>query len=113
VPVPVDGPHFAYALHPLPRNRLGQRWRWELWHGATLVAAGWRLTHQHAERALCTAASRRGHAQLGLQPLRPDRSFPASGLSAGRPVRVDCGAFECTLIPRRPGAAGWQPAMAV
>jgi hypothetical protein len=113
VPVPVDGPQFAYALHPLPRNRLGQRWRWELWHGAALVAAGWRLTLAHAERALCTAASRRGHAQLGVHPLRPDRSFPASGFSAGMPVRLDCGAFECTLVPRRPGAAGWQPAIAV
>ena len=113
MPLPVDGPQFAYALHPLPRNRLGQRWRWELWHGATLVAAGWRLTLQHAERALCTAASRRGHAQLGLHPLRPERTPAPGGLSAGAAVRVDCGAFECTLVPRRPGAAGWQPAIAV
>lgn len=113
MPLPDDGPQFAYALHPLPPGRLGLRWRWELWHGASLVAAGWRLTLQQAERALCTAASRRGHAQLGVHALRPDRNWPVSGLSAGLPIRLDCGTFECTLVPRLPGAAGWQPAMAV
>jgi hypothetical protein len=110
----VDVPQFAYALHPLPTNRVGlRRWRWELWHGASLVAAGWRLTQDHAERALCTAASRRGHAHLGVHPLRPERTRKPGGLSAGAPVRLDCGAFECTLVPRLPGAAGWTPAMAV
>jgi hypothetical protein len=109
-----DGPEFAYALHPLPPSHVGlRRWRWELWHGATLVAAGWRLSQQHAERALCVAASKRGHAQLGLHPLRPERAWPAGGLSAGRAIHLDCGAFTCTLVPRLPGAAGWQPAMAV
>ena len=111
--MPVDGPQFAYALHPMPRSRLGRRWRFELWQGSTLVAAGWRLTLAHAERALCTAASRRGHAALGLHPLRPDRTAPDEGLTAGLPVRLDCGGFQCTLVPRLPGAAGWQPAMAV
>src|SRR5689334_17423445 len=110
----VEGLQFSYALHALPPGRLPfRRWRWELWHGATLVAAGWRLSLQHAERALCTAASRRGHAQLGLHPLHPERSWPVGGLSAGLAIRLDCGAFECTLVPRLPGAAGWQPAMAV
>ncbi|HEU4976624.1 MAG TPA: hypothetical protein VFT50_16140 [Baekduia sp.] len=113
----VDGPEFAYALHPLPPNRVGlRRWRWELWHGATLLAAGWRLTQEHAERALCTAASKRGHAQLGLHPLRPDRASANAGggaLAAGAAVRLDCGAFECVLVPRLPGAAGWTPAVAV
>jgi hypothetical protein len=114
VPVRVDGPQFSYALHSLPPNRVGlRRWRWELWHGAALLAAGWRLTQEHAERALCTAASRRGHAQLGLHPLRPERTAPASGLSAGAAVRIDCGAFECMLVPRLPGAAGWTSALAV
>jgi hypothetical protein len=114
VPLNVDGPRFAYALHPLPPNRVGlRRWRWELWHGAALVAAGWRLSQEHAERALCTAASRRGHAQLGLHPLRPERAWRTSGLSVGAEVLIDCGAFECVLVPRLPGAAGWQPAMAV
>jgi hypothetical protein len=109
----LDAPHFAYALHPLPPSGLGlRRWRWELWHGATLVAAGWRLSQEHAERALCTAASRRGHAQLGLHPLRPERAAADSGLVAGAPVRLDCGAFECLLVPRLPGAAGWTPALA-
>jgi hypothetical protein len=112
----VDGPQFAYALHPLAPGRAGlRRWRWELWHGAGLVAAGWRHTLEQAERALCTAASRRGHAHLGLHPLRPERAAAsgAAGLGAGAPVRVDCGAFECLLVPRLPGAAGWTPAVAV
>jgi hypothetical protein len=109
-----DGPNFAYALHPLPPNRVGlRRWRWELWHGAAMVAAGWRLTQEHAERALCTAASRRGHAQLGLHPLRPERATIPGALAAGVAVRLDCGAFECGLHPRLPGAAGWTPAVAV
>ena len=114
MPLPVDGPQFAYALHPLPPSRMGlRRWRWELWHGAALVAAGWRLSMEHAERAICLAASRRGHAMLGLHPLRPDRTAAGAGLAAGAPVRVDCGAFECLLEPRLPGAAGWTPAVAV
>jgi hypothetical protein len=109
-----DGPRFAYALHSLPPNRVGlRRWRWELWHGAHLVAAGWRLSQEHAERALCTAASRRGHAQLGLHPLRPERARRTGGLGLGAEVRLDCGAFECVLFPRRPGGAGWQSALAV
>jgi hypothetical protein len=111
VPLRADGPRFAYALHPLPPNRVGlRRWRWELWHGAALVAAGWRLSQEHAGRALCAAASRRGHAQLGLAPLRPEPASAPGGLSAGAAVRVDCGAFHCVLVPRLPGAAGWTPA---
>jgi hypothetical protein len=114
VPLSVDGPQFAYAFHPLPPSRAGlRRWRWELWHGASLVAAGWRLSKEHAERALCTAASKRGHAQLGLHPLRPDRTAAPGGLGAGAPVKLDCGAFECELVPRLPGAAGWAPATAI
>lgn len=111
----VDGPEFAYALHQLPPSRVGlRRWRWELWHGAALLAAGWRLTQGHAEHALCTAASRRGHAHLGLHPLRPERASAVAGaLGAGAEVRLDCGAFECRLVPRLPGARGWTPAVAV
>jgi hypothetical protein len=111
----VDAPEFAYALHPLPPSRAGlRRWRWELWHGAALVAAGWRHSSEHAQQALCAAASRRAHALLGLHALRPDRAAARSaGLEAGAAVRVDCGAVECVLVPRLPGAAGWTPAIAV
>jgi hypothetical protein len=111
----VDGPEFAYALHPLPPNRVGlRRWRWELWQGAMLLAAGWRASQGHAQRALCTAASRRAHALLGVHPLRPDHvAVSSTGLEAGAAVRVDCGAIECLLVPRLPGAAGWTPAVAV
>lgn len=99
---------FAYALHQLPPSRMGlRRWRWELWHGATLLAAGWRLSHQQAQNALCAAASRRGHALLGVHPLRPHRTRPARGLPHPGAVQVDCGAFSCLLVPRLPGATGW------
>ena len=38
-PMPtVEGLQFAYALHPVPPGRLPfRRWRWELWHGSTMV----------------------------------------------------------------------------
>jgi hypothetical protein len=105
---------FAYALHPLPANRVGlRRWRFELWQGPTLLAAGWRLSEEHAQRALCAAASRRGHALLGLHPLRPDRVATQATLTTRGPVRLDCGAFTCLLVPRRPGARGWSEALAV
>ena len=43
----VEGLQFAYALYALPPGRLPfGRWRWELWHGATMVAAGWRLSRR-------------------------------------------------------------------
>ncbi len=108
-----DGPEghvaeFAYALHPLPVSRMGlRRWRWELWQGAAMVAAGWRLSRQQAESALCAAASRRGHALLGVHPLRPHHTKPARDLPHVGAVRLDCGAFSCLLVPRRPGALGW------
>jgi hypothetical protein len=114
VPPTSDLAAFAYALHPLPPSRVGvRRWRWELWHGAALVAAGWRLSQHHAERALCAAASRRGHAMLGVHPLHPDRAAAGPGLAEGAAARLDCGSFTCVLVPRLPGAAGWTPAVAV
>jgi hypothetical protein len=90
---------FTYALHPLPTGRVPfRRWRWELWHGASLLAAGWRLSPQHAERALSTAASRFAHARHGLHLLHPDR---ASALGRfGATVRIECGAITCVLVPR-------------
>jgi hypothetical protein len=99
---------FAYALHPLPPSRTGlRRWRWELWHGAVMLAAGWRLTRHQAEKAICTAASRRGHQLLGVHALRPERAHVARKLPHPGAVPVDCGGFSCLLVPRRPGALGW------
>ena len=36
---------FSYVVHELPRDRLPfRRWRFELWQGPRLEAAGWRAT---------------------------------------------------------------------
>lgn len=95
-----DVHEFAYALRLLPPGRVGfRRWRWELWHGASLLAAGWRLSRQHAERALRAAASRAGHARLGVHPLDPERNRASGEFRAGAVVRVDCGALTCVLVP--------------
>ena len=96
-----DGPSFEYALHHLPPGRVGfRRWRWELWEGALLLASGWRLSPGDAERALRIAASRRAHERIGLSVLRPDRARALDRFIPGRPVRVDCGAVACVLVPR-------------
>ena len=96
-----DPPAFSYALHRLPPGRLGvRRWRWELWHGVALLAAGWRSTSQDAERALRSAASRRAHELRGLLALRPDRARPLNPFAPGAVVRLDCGALTCLLVPK-------------
>jgi hypothetical protein len=61
-------PVFEYAVEPLRGRR---RWRWELWDGATLLAAGWHPSSRHAELAVRTAAATRAHERLGLKVLRP------------------------------------------
>ena len=51
--VDASGPAFEYDLRLLPRGRFTfRRWRFELWHGPRLLAAGWRTSEDHAERAL-------------------------------------------------------------
>ena len=93
-----------YALHPLPPGRHGfRRWRWELWHGASLLATGWRTTEGHAERALRSAASRFAHRMLGLHPLRPEAAVVAGRF--GAVAELDCGAVRCVLIPKAPPGA--------
>ena len=73
----VQGLLFSYALHPLPPGRMPfLRWRWELWHGATMIAAGWRLSRPQAARALRQRAAEFGHRLFGLpapagEPPRP------------------------------------------
>ena len=58
----IHGLEFAYALYRLPPGRLPfSRWRWELWHGSNLVAAGWRLARPDAGRALRVRAAEFGH----------------------------------------------------
>ena len=86
----VEGLQFAYALYALPPGRLPfGRWRWELWHGATMVAAGWRLSRPQAGRALRLHAAEFGHRLFGLpaparEPLDGRRRPPPGRRRAAR-----------------------------
>jgi hypothetical protein len=100
--IPVEGLRFAYALHPLPPGRFGfSRWRYELWHGAGLHAAGWCPTRRGAERALRRHAARVGHAIFGLRPdPRVIDAVGAGPVPRGASVRLDAGPVHLTLVPR-------------
>ena len=97
----VEGLVFAYALYPLPPGRLPfRRWRWELWHGATMIAAGWRFSRPQAGRALRLSAAEFGHRLFGLPA--PTRR-PADGdgdLRPGTAERLAIGSITCLLVPR-------------
>lgn len=98
VPI-VEGLSFSYALHELAPGRLPfRRWRWELWHGARLEAAGWRLTERDAARALRLHGSRVGHRLFGLRPPGEDVA-PTPALRPGAAVRVRHGAVAFNLVP--------------
>jgi hypothetical protein len=62
-------PEFEYAIEMLPPSRIGRRWRWELWRGASLLAAGWRLSPKGAQQAVRAAALRRVYQSRGVVPL--------------------------------------------
>jgi hypothetical protein len=99
VPI-VEGLSFGYAVHELPPGRLPfRRWRWELWHGARLEAAGWRLTRRDAERALHAHATRVGHAIFGLRPPGPDVRASGPELGPGMAVRIETGTVAFSLVP--------------
>lgn len=99
--MPDEALAFEYDLRPLPRGPLAfTRWRWELWHGTVLRAAGWRTSPGDAELALCRAASYWAHAALGVHALRPERARASRSFAPGAMVRVDCGGFFCVLAPR-------------
>src|SRR4051794_41915544 len=77
----VEGLEFRYALHMLPPGRLPfARWRWELWHGERMLAAGWRGSERDAGRAVCKQASGLAHPPFGPRP--PPRPPPGA---AARP----------------------------
>ena len=79
----VQGLEFAYALYALPPGRLPfRRWRWELWHGPTLVASGWRLARPDAGAR--AARARRG---VRLPAVRP----PRAAARRARPGARTCG----------------------
>jgi hypothetical protein len=97
----VEGLVFAYALYPLPPGRLPfRRWRWELWHGANLVAACWRLARPDAGRALRVHASEFGHRLFGLPAPARHPHTGRGDLRPGTAERLAIGAISCTLVPR-------------
>ena len=105
----VHGLEFAYALYALPPGRLPfRRWRWELWHGSTLVASGWRLARSDAGRALRVRAAEFGCRLFGLPaPPPPAPRGAAADLRPGATERVVIGPITCLLVPReldRPAA---------
>lgn len=93
-------PEFHYVIEPLPPSHLGRRWRWQLWRGERLVAAGWNLGERRAHRALRRAASRAAHEHAGVLALHPDRTTIDRPLSRGATVRLVCDAAACLLVPR-------------
>ena len=102
----VEGLSFSYVLHEMPRGRFPfRRWRFELWHGARLEAAGWRTTERDAAGALRRHGSRVGHAMFGLRA--PDGgAVPGGAFTPGAAVRVEHGAVAFALVPRHLDAEG-------
>src|SRR5258705_12995920 len=96
----VEGIRFGYQLHPLPLGRFGfRRWRYELWHGNHLHAAGWCTTRRAAERALRRHATRVGHAMFGLTP-SPDAIAAGEGeIPLGASPPVGAGAVAPPPVP--------------
>lgn len=91
---------FHYAVQALPPGRLPfHRWRWELWQGAWMLAAGWCTAPAAAQRALLRAASRRVHELRGVRALRPEHARPLERLHPARSTRVDTGIGLCLLVP--------------
>jgi hypothetical protein len=95
-----------YVLDLLPAGRFPfRRWRWELWNGGLLLAAGWRLNPLHAQRALRMRALRHAHRVHGLHPLHLENGTEPKW--AGGPVTIDWGELRVVLTPRaalQPGA---------
>ncbi len=99
----VEGLTLSYALYALAPGRFPfKRWRWELWHGAHLVAAGWRTSRPAAERAVQRYAGDFGHSLFGLRP--PDDTEPAP-LRPGATMRLQLGSVAVQLVPRALEAA--------
>jgi hypothetical protein len=106
----VLGLELAYALYPISPGRLPfRRWRFELWHGGSLVAAGWRFTRADAARALRVQAGEFGHRMFGLPAPARDPRAGRGDLRPGASERLAIGPITCLLVPRaleRPAAAG-------
>jgi len=95
-----EPPVYGYTLEPLPPSRLGRRWRFTLFHGDRMLAAGWRLSERRAVQGVRTAAARAAHEALGLRVLRPELAFAGDRFLPGATVRLQAGAVACVLAPR-------------
>jgi hypothetical protein len=108
------GLEFAYSLYALPPGRLPfRRWRWELWHGSNLIAAGWRLARPDAGRALRVRAAEFGHRLFGLPVPAPGPADARGDLQPGTTERLAIGPITGLLVPRaleRPQRPGATPA---
>lgn len=93
-------PTFSYTIEPLPPSVLGRRWRWQLYRGERMLAAGWHYGERQALGALRTAASRAIHELAGLVALRPERAEVEGRFFAGATVEVSSGPLRCILAPR-------------
>jgi hypothetical protein len=97
----IEPVQLSYDLHLLPTGRVPfRRWRWELWHGPRLLAAGWRVNVLHAQRALRVYAVRHAHRIHGLHPLRPEAAQAPEREWGGAPVAIESGELRVVLSPR-------------
>jgi hypothetical protein len=97
-----------YDLYLMPRGRVSfRRWHWELWRGATLLAAGWRQDPLEAQRTVRIHALRYAHRINGLRVLRPDVDHPEETPWRGRPVTIDWGEMHIELNPLGDEQAGF------
>jgi hypothetical protein len=96
-----DPIELIYDLQALPAGRIPfHRWRWELWHGQHMLAAGWRLHPLQAQRALRQYALRHAHRIHGVHVLRADAGNAPETAWAGRAVEVASGDVRVRLMPR-------------
>jgi hypothetical protein len=99
----IDAVELSYTLELLPAGRVPfRRWRWELWQGPQLIAAGWRLHPLHAQHALRAYSSRYAHQLHGVHPLRPDATRAPETEWRARAVTLECGELRVRLTPRTP-----------
>jgi hypothetical protein len=90
-----------YVLDLLPPGRFPfQRWRWELWNGGQMLAAGWRLNPLGAQRALRLRALRHAHRVHGLHPLHLEAGSGEELKWPAAPVTIDWGELRVVLTPR-------------
>jgi hypothetical protein len=91
----------TYDLRLLPRGRIAfRRWRYEVWHGPLLLAAGWRTGLLHAQRAVRSHAVLHAHRIHGLHPLRLEPPPGTETPWAGQTVAVQWGDLQVLLRPR-------------